>query len=90
MRHLTRGNYYSAAVVKLAPTLCVFEGAPFNSFEHTMTFSAIFFLNIHKKCIWYQFKIFSQNYARNKKERNFWPQCLQIAAFQQSFSKCWW
>ena len=28
----------------------------------------IFILNIHKKCIWYQFKIFSQKYAHNKKE----------------------
>ena len=49
-----------------------------------------FFFNIHKKCIWYQFKIFSQKYAHNKKERNFWPQGIQIAAFQQSFSQCWW
>ena len=30
-----------------------------------------------------------QKCARNKKERNFGPQGLQIAAFQQSFSQCW-
>ena len=45
----------------------VFEGAPFTPFKHTMTFSAKclknFFFNIHKKNIWYQFKIFSQKYA---------------------------
>ena len=33
---------------------------------------------------------YSQKNARNKKERNFLPQGLQIAAFQQSFSQCWW
>ena len=33
---------------------------------------------------------FSHKYARNKKERNFLPQNLQIAAFQQSCSQCWW
>ena len=27
-------------------------------------------------------------YARNKEERNFGPQGLQIAAFQQGFSQC--
>ena len=27
----------------------------------------------------------SQKYARNKKEKKFWPQGLQIAAVQQSF-----
>ena len=35
-------------------------------------------------------EFFLQKYARNKKERFFWPQGLQIAAFQQSFSQCWW
>ena len=30
------------------------------------------------------------SYAHNKKERNFWPQGLQMAAFQQSFSQRWW
>ena len=34
-------------------------------------------------------RFFSQKYAHNKKERNFLPQGLQIAAFQQSFSECW-
>ena len=24
------------------------------------------------------------------KKTNYWPQGLQIIAFQQSFSKCWW
>ena len=33
---------------------------------------------------------FSQKYACNEKERIFLPQGLQIAAFQQSFSQCWW
>ena len=42
-----------------------------------------------KKCIWYQLHIFSQNMHVIKK-RNFWLQGLQITAFQQSFSKCWW
>ena len=28
---------------------------------------------------------FKQKYAHNKKERNFWPQGLKIAVFQQSF-----
>ena len=37
-----------------------------------------------------KFKVFSQKYARNKKERNFLPQGLQIAALKQSFSQCWW
>ena len=49
-----------------------------------------FFFNIHKKCIWYKFKILSQKYASNKKERNFWRQGLLIAAFKLSFSQCWW
>ena len=26
----------------------------------------------------------------NKKVRNFWPQGLEIAGFQQSFLQCWW
>ena len=34
--------------------------------------------------------LFKQKYAGNKKERNFLRQVLQIAAFQQSFSQCWW
>ena len=25
-----------------------------------------------------------------KKKKEIWPQGLQIAAFQQSFSQCWW
>ena len=33
---------------------------------------------------------FSQKYTRNNKENKFRPQDLQIAAFQQSFSQCWW
>ena len=40
------------------------------------------FLPIQKK--------FIQKYDRNKKKSNFRPQGLQIAAFQQSFSQCWW
>ena len=35
-------------------------------------------------------RFFSQKYARNKKERKFWPQGLLIAAFQQSYSQFGW
>ena len=34
-------------------------------------------------------RFFSQKYAHNKKEKFFWQQGLQIAAFQLSFSQ-WW
>ena len=33
--------------------------------------------------------LFSQKYAHNKKERNFSPRGLQIAALQQSVAQCW-
>ena len=35
-------------------------------------------------------EFFSQKYEGNKKEKEIWPQGLQTAAFQQSFSQCSW
>ena len=53
----------------------VFEGLKGGPFEHTKTFFSAkcfkFFFNIHKKCNLYQFKLFWQTCAGNKKERNF-------------------
>ena len=66
------------------------KGPPLSPLNTLWLFSSNSFLiilfNIYKKkCIWYRFKIFSQKYAHNKKKLNFWPQCLQIAVFQQIF-----
>ena len=44
-----------------------------------------FFFIIYEKCIWYQFKIRSQKYARNKKERYFWRKGLQLERFSKVF-----
>ena len=72
----------------------VFEAAPFKPFKHIMTFFRQMFFNffspfIKEHCLPIH-NFFPQKYARNKKERNFRPQGLQIASFQQSFSQCWW
>ena len=68
----------------------VFEGLKGGPFEHTKTFflQNVFncFLKIHKKLILYQFNtFFHKKDAGNKKERNYWPQGLQIVAFLQLF-----
>ena len=39
----------------------------YNFFFGPNVFFLIFLFKIHKKCIWYQFKIFSQKFASNKK-----------------------
>ena len=70
------------------------KGAPPNTLKLFFFFLKnifnFFLVNIHKKCILYQFKTFFTKYSGNKKERNYWLQGLQIVAFQQSFSQCWW
>ena len=49
----------------------VLEGLKGGPLKHTKTFFLPFFfvVNIHKKCILYQFKTFSQKYAGNKKKK---------------------
>ena len=62
-----------------------FEGAPLSPSNTLWLFSAkcfSFFLNIHKNCILYQFKIFSQKYARNKKKEIFDSKVFKL--------QCWW
>ena len=54
----------------------VFEGAPFKSFEHAMTFLRkmhffSFFSTFIKNAFDTNSRFFSQKYARNKKESNF-------------------
>ena len=72
----------------------VFEGAPFKHFKHTKTFSRkiflIFFSTFLENAFGTNSRFVSQKCASNKKGRNFGPRGLQIAAFQQSFSQCWW
>ena len=70
----------------------VFEGAPFKHFKHTKTLSQNvfnFFLTFIKNAFDTNSRFVSQKWACNKKERNFEPQGLQIAAFQQCFYECW-
>ena len=70
----------------------VFEGLKGGPFKHTKTFLTkcffffLFFKHLKKKAFVTNSIYFSQKYARNKKERHFSLQGLQIAAFQQSFS----
>ena len=50
----------------------------------------IFFSTLRKNAFITNSRFFLQKYARNKKKSKKLPQGLQIAAFQQSFSQCWW
>ena len=70
----------------------VFKKALFKPFKHTMTFfsaNILFFLRSWKMHLIPSQNFISKKYARSKKERNFWQQGLQIAAFNQRFSQCW-
>ena len=70
----------------------VFKGFKGGPFKHTQTFfflfsvfCFLFFLPFIKNTFCINWKLFSEKYAGNKKERNYWPQGLQIVVFQQSF-----
>ena len=70
----------------------MFEELKGGPFEHTKTCfrNYIFFFNIKKIALDTNSRFSSEKYAHNKKERNFSPEGIQIVAFQQSFSQCWW
>ena len=74
--------------------LSVFEGGPLWTLQTHVdfvfpqnVFSLIWFLNIHEKCIFYQFKKNSQIYAHNEKKKKL-PQGLRKCKWaEQNFSK---
>ena len=86
------GKKINNILQKKKKVLISLKGPPLRPLNTLWLFSPNFFFlfYIHKKCISYQFEIFSQKYTCIKKERNGWQQGYQIAAFQQSFSRCWW
>ena len=75
----------------------VYEGAPFKPFKHTMTFSRnsfflIFFLNIHKKCIWYLFKTKRKNFLTARSSNcsvsaKFFPMLVKTLYFGRIINK---
>ena len=58
------------------------KGAPLNTKNFHKMF-LIFFFNIYEKCIWYQFKILFQTYARNKKKENFDRKVFKLQRFSK-------
>ena len=67
------------------------KGAPSNALKLFSAKCFKFFFSTFIKNAFSTISIFfPRKYARYKNKNKIWLQGLQIAAFQQSFSQCWW
>ena len=67
------------------------KGAPLNTLKLSFLQNVFNFFSTFIKMLFISIQNFFDKHMQViKKQINFWPQGLQIVAFQQSFSQCWW